>query len=147
MPPKAIIIDLDGTLTNVDHRIFHVKANPKNWEGFHGLMNKDIINQWCLNILINFQEKGYKILFLTGREEHYREKTLNWLKDHNISFETLWMRKTKDPRPDEVFKKEIYETFIKDQFDVEFILEDRLKVVKMWREIGLTCLQCDWGDF
>lgn len=31
--PKAIIVDLDGTLANVDHRMHHVRGEGrKNWK-------------------------------------------------------------------------------------------------------------------
>ncbi len=58
------------------------------------------------------------------------------------------MREDGDRRKDIVFKKEIYHEFLKDAYDVIFVLEDRDRTVHMWRkEIGLTCLQVDYGDF
>jgi hypothetical protein len=57
------------------------------------------------------------------------------------------MRKEGDHREDSVIKKEIYLKDILPKNEVLFIVEDRLSVVKMWRSLGLVCLQCDWGDF
>ena len=57
------------------------------------------------------------------------------------------MRKEGDHRRDSIVKKEIYDTLIKDEFDVEFVLDDRQQVVDMWREIGLKCLQVAEGNF
>ena len=57
------------------------------------------------------------------------------------------MRKDGDYRPDTVVKKEIYEREIKDKYEVLFAIDDRTQVVKTWRELGLTCLQCANGDF
>jgi hypothetical protein len=59
----------------------------------------------------------------------------------------LFMRKTGDIRSDDIVKREIYETHIKPEWNVVCVLDDRQRVVDMWREIGLTCLQVDYGDF
>ena len=60
---------------------------------------------------------------------------------------SLMMRKTDDTRPDQEIKKEIYQNFIEPKCDVLFVVDDRLKVVKMWRELDLTVLQCAEGDY
>ena len=52
-----------------------------------------------------------------------------------------------DFRPDEEIKKEIYFNKIINNYNILFVLDDRAKVVKMWRELKLTCLQVDDGDF
>ena len=57
------------------------------------------------------------------------------------------MRKDKDFRPDNEAKKDLYEEYIKDKFEIEFVLDDRDRVVKMWRELGLRVLQVEEGDF
>ena len=37
--------------------------------------------------------------------------------------------------------------FILDKYNVAFVLDDRDQVVRVWRDLGLTCLQVDYGDF
>ena len=59
----------------------------------------------------------------------------------------LHMRKTGDSRKDCIVKKEIFDAEIKDKYYIEFILDDRDQVVKMWRSMGLTCLQVADGNF
>ena len=45
-------------------------------------------------------------------------------------------------------KKEVYHKYIEGKYDVLFVLEDRDQAVAMWRkELGLTCLQVEYGDF
>ncbi|MFN8577784.1 MAG: hypothetical protein U0354_13080 [Candidatus Sericytochromatia bacterium] len=58
----------------------------------------------------------------------------------------LW-REIPDMRKDSIVKKKFLLTHIKDKYYIEFILDDRIQVVDMWRELGLTCLQVDYGDF
>jgi hypothetical protein len=57
------------------------------------------------------------------------------------------MRALADHRDDWVMKKEIYHKEIAPNYQIEFVIEDKASVVKMWRELNLVCLQCDWGDF
>ena len=57
------------------------------------------------------------------------------------------MRPHDDFRKDDVIKAEIYEKEILPYYHVLFVVEDRKSVVEMWREKGVVCLQCDWGDF
>ena len=57
------------------------------------------------------------------------------------------MRKSSDSRGDQIVKSEILEKEILPKYNVKLVLDDREKVVRMWRDKGLTCLQVDWGDF
>lgn len=59
------------------------------------------------------------------------------------------MRKAGDKRNDAIVKQEIWENDISGsgRFDVFFVLDDRNRVVEMWREQGLKVLQVAEGDF
>jgi len=48
--------------------------------------------------------------------------------------------------PDEILKKQMLDTFV-DKDDVLMCVDDRQKVVDMWRAEGLTCFQVAPGDF
>jgi hypothetical protein len=55
---------------------------------------------------------------------------------------------TKEMRfmPDEILKKEMLDTFI-NKDEVFLVVDDRDKVVKMWRDLGLNTFQVAPGDF
>ena len=57
------------------------------------------------------------------------------------------MRSSKDFRPDNEIKQEIYDNEILGKFNIEIVLDDRDRVVDMWRENGLRVLQVAEGDF
>lgn len=94
-----------------------------------------------------FDARGYWILFVSGREDSCRHETQKWLDENLIPNEELIMRPAGDYRPDEVVKAEIYREHIEPVYDVRYVLDDRNKVVRMWRELGLTVLQVADGDF
>ena len=136
--PKAIICDLDGTLALMNGR------NPFDATK----CDEDEINNPVANVLRNYKKLGYEILLVSGREDRYKEPTLRFLQKHEIEYDDLIMRKTKDSRKDSIIKTEIYNEFIKDKYFVEFVLDDRNQVVDTWRnDLKLPCFQVYYGDF
>jgi len=55
------------------------------------------------------------------------------------------LRKDKDRRSDTEVKRELLATL--DKSKILFVVEDRSRVVEMWRSEGLVCLQCAPGEF
>lgn len=144
---KAIIVDLDGTLCDVEHRVHHVRSKPKNWSAFNQAMDQDQPYFWCIELIAAMKARDYKIYFVTGRDENFREMTTAWLKRHNVIFDELYMRRDQDFREDSEVKEEIYLSKIEKNAQVLFVVDDRKSVVERWRKLGLTCLQCAPGDF
>jgi len=145
---KAIIVDIDGTLADVAHRLHHLEEKPQAWDSFHKELIHDKVNPWCVELIWALHEKDFSIVLLTGRDDQYRELTLNWLSENKIPYDKLYMRKMDDYRNDDEIKKDFYLNHIKKDYDILFAVEDRGSVVKMWRdELHLPCLQCDWGNF
>ena len=144
---KAIIIDLDGTLCNNQHRKHF--AEKKDWESFAKEIPKDTINSWCREIIFTFQNAGYESIFVTGREgtRQVQQDTFEWLRRHNIDPLPIHFRNVGDHRHDYIIKQEIYDNEIKPFFDILFAVDDRQQVVDMWRAHGIPCLQCAKGDF
>lgn len=103
-----------------------------------------------MNFLLSSLSEKFKIIFLSGRQDtkQCREDTEKWLKDNlRLSEVTLIMRPEGDFRPDDVVKKELYQKYIKDRYNVVCVFDDRDKVVKMWRNLGLLCCQVYYGNF
>ena len=141
---RAIIFDLDGTLANCDHRLHHIKGDKKDWDSFFNEIPNDTLNKGVLE-LWNFIP--YKRVIVTGRPIKYAAKTNKWLTDKGIYADEVIYRSHKDFRNDDIVKKELYEDHLKDRYDVKFVVEDRDRVVKMWRSLGFTCFQCAEGEF
>ena len=135
--PKAIIVDIDGTVSHkTDRDIYDYKEAIND--------NPDPI---VIEVIRSLEQQGYKIIFVTGRSDDCIQVTREWLGIHCPPYFALYMRQTGDYRKDAIVKQEIYETYIKDQFDILCVFDDRQQVVDMWREIGLKCLQVQPGNF
>ncbi len=57
------------------------------------------------------------------------------------------MREPHDNRPDWIVKNEIFDKFIRVQWNAKLALDDRNQVVDRYRQMGLTVLQVAPGDF
>jgi hypothetical protein len=57
------------------------------------------------------------------------------------------MRAAGDSRRDSIVKREIFDDRIRQVWHVKGVLDDRDQVVRMWRDLGLTCVQVAPGDF
>jgi predicted kinase len=136
--PKAIVCDLDGTLSIIHDR------SP-----FDGAKCEQDLPNWpVINLVKNYRKLGYTIIFLSGRQGEFRKETEAWIAKHGIEYDHLWMRAPKDNRKDSIIKRELFENNIKDQFYIEFMLDDRNQVVDLWRkEMNLPCFQVYYGDF
>jgi predicted kinase len=145
---KAIICDLDGTISlfNTRERKLHPGAHVRSPYDASNC-DQDSPNVPVIEVVNNFYEKGYKIIFCSGREDMYRPQTETFLNTYTNVKYSLFMRKTGDQRKDSIIKKEIFEADIKDKYNILFVLDDRSSVVDLWRSIGLTCFQVAPGNF
>ena len=156
MGKNVVVFDIDGTLANNDHRQHHLDKSPKDWDGFFSEMDKDTLNEAVTVIhgimaeWLEFNGKEiasrFTIILLTGRTERWRLKTEDWLDCHDIIRDQLIMRADDDRREDHEYKEAwLKESGLKDQ--ILFVIEDRSRVVDMWRRNGITCFQCAKGDY
>lgn len=136
--PKCIVCDLDGTLCLNGGRnpydLTRVLADKPNYP---------------LVDLLRILSGSVDIIFFSGREgtEQCRQDTAKWLNDNvGIPYQ-LYMRKEKDYRPDEVIKKELFESEIYNKYYCIAVFDDRQKVIDMERLEGLLACQVYYGDF
>ena len=171
---NTVIFDLDGTLANIDAR--RVKAgktkdgkvtNKMDWDVFFDPINVltlDLPNDPVIKMAQLFKKDGFQIVIFSGRNDRSFATTKQWLKQNDVPFDLLVMRPDKfksdswpiadgnpatgDMRfmPDEILKKKMLDTFV-DIKAVFLVVDDRDKVVKMWRDLGLNTFQVAPGDF
>ena len=147
---KWIIFDLDGTLADIeDRRIYSMNeyTNKINWDMFFDpkYIHMDKPNKPVIMMAQALTAFGYKIAILSGRSKGTQLTTKSWLVKHKVPFHILKMRPEKNFTPDEELKLQWFGEF--DKNEIVAVFDDRDKVVKMWRENGLTCFQVAEGKF
>jgi len=147
---NTIIFDLDGTLALVEERrLKSIKPNGKlDWDKFYDPSNikYDKPNMPVVRMAQLFAEAGYNIYIFSGRSDRTKYTTRSWLTHNKIPFHKLIMRKQKNYTPDDILKERWLDKYA-DREDVFLVVDDRQKVVDMWRKNGLTVFQVDKGNF
>jgi hypothetical protein len=144
--PRCYVFDLDGTLANLDHRLWYIQKPDPDWRGFFSACDADSPIEPVVRILRHLDQSSYVVIF-SGRSDEARDLTVNWLDKHEIPYDALYMRKEGDIRHDHIVKKEILDQAIADGWKPILFVDDRKQVVDMWRSLGYICLQCAPGDF
>lgn len=150
--PKAVICDIDGTIALMTGR------GPFDWHR----VDEDVPNEKVIQLVHWLEDyfglreelhgpEAVEVIFMSGRDEVCRDETTNWLEGEGFLGNKLYMRPTlpdgvQQPK-DSLVKLALFNEHIRDNYDVQFVLDDRTQVVDMWRLLGLTCLQVAPGDF
>ncbi|MGW1773954.1 phosphatase domain-containing protein [Streptomyces sp. NPDC002104] len=136
--PTAVMCDIDGTLAMTGDR------NPYDFTRC-GL---DTLNAPVRDALDSFRRAdGDTVVLLSGRGEEYREPTEAWLREHAVPYDELWMRAAGDTRRDDIVKAELFNAHVRERYAVRVSLDDRDRVVAIWRRMGLATWQVNYGDF
>jgi hypothetical protein len=145
MAEEIVIFDIDGTLADVSERIHHVRKKPKNWNAFFQGMAQDKAIHSMVRLCNLLHASGIYIILCSGRSEEHRQQTIEWLAQKGVNYHDLILRQDNDRRQDSVVKREMLANI--DKTKILFVVEDRSRVVEMWRSEGLVCLQCAPGEF
>lgn len=147
MNKECVVFDIDGTLADISHRLHFINnGGKKDWAGFNSMMSHDDPKPVVISLLQHMYGSGYWVYLVTGRQECYREETEAWLKKHNIEYDQMFMRPTDNYDPDYQVKEKILDLDLAG-CKIFFVVDDRDQVVEMWRRRGITCLQCQKGDY
>lgn len=145
--PKAIICDLDGTLST-NHGRQHYD---------YSTVGQDLVNEDIADLVQAMWRLGHIVLFVSGRDNTCYADTMKWLRDIKqfgaMQEFNLFMR---DPKridekgnkiSDDIIKEEIYHQSIEPLYNVRLVFDDRKRVIDAWRKLGLQALQVSPGDF
>jgi predicted kinase len=136
--PEAFLVDIDGTVALMDGRSPYDESR----------VGEDRPNEPVIRVVRALHAAGYRIVFCSGRTDACRGDTAAWLAEHvGVPYDALHMRAAGDQRKDSIVKAEIFDKHIRHAYRVVGVLDDRMQVVRMWRDLGLTVLQVAEGDF
>ncbi len=140
-----VVVDLDGTLANIDHRLHLIKREKPDWDGFFKACVDDTPNEWCVELINKMADSdNLWVRIVSARSRVVEKETQQWLLKHlspGADWNLEMLRAEGDYTPDDELKiKWLNESGLKDR--ILFVVDDRQRVVDMWRKEGLVCLQC-----
>lgn len=141
--PYAVVFDMDATLClNTSGRPFYGEGSVEGMK-----LDEPVEELLELAYMIQLQN-FYDVIIVTGREDstECREATFSWLEEHGITPTSIYMREKGDYSSGEKCKKKLIEKVLQ-KYCVRLVVEDNNKCVKMYRDMGLVCLQPNEGKF
>lgn len=147
--PKAILVDIDGTLAHM-----RGARSPYDWKRV-GVDEPDFdvmqVITW-IGLGMAAEYRGFhgepaKVILMSGRDAVCRQETFDWMVSWDFNYDELFMRPEGDMRPDNIVKAELFDTYVRDNYDVVMVFDDRNQVVDMWRRMGIKVAQVAEGDF
>lgn len=143
---QRVLVDLDGTLALTGHRHHFVAGEDKNWKAFFAACVDDQPNDDVIQV-VRMLSISYPITVVTGRSAEVMDQTISWLHQYGVPYADIIMRAEGDYTPDHELKQRWAIEYNWNRDSILCVLEDRDQVVKMWRSLGLTCMQVAEGNF
>lgn len=124
-----------------------------NYAAYHAAFQSDLLNESIAQIL--WQMDATVFLFVTDRPHEFYRETQQWLLDNDCfnQGDCIFMRPEftqhsccgckvlENHRPPNEIKREIYETKIKDNYNVLFVIERDDECCEMYKDLGLQVLR------
>jgi len=169
---KVVIFDVDGTIADCSARKqylnlckscgeteeFHKEPaentceefipGKKDHKIFYEKVSEDLPIWPVINWLRSCHAAGYVVLIVSGRPTDVAgDGTTGWLEVNGVPYRHIFMRAAGDFRDDRIVKQEILDKILnwitKDQ--ILFTVDDRPRVIRMWKENGLRCFDVGPG--
>jgi phosphoglycolate phosphatase-like HAD superfamily hydrolase len=137
------VFDLDGTLTDVRHRLRFLQATPKDWEGFFRAAVDDPPLTAGMALALARAETD-ELAYVTGRPERCRADTERWLTRHGLPAGPLLMRPDGDRRPARLVKPQLLRRLARGR-TVAVVVDDDHLVCDAYRAAGWTVVRADWA--
>lgn len=141
-PRPYAAVDIDGVLADVRHRLHHVRDRPKDWAAFFAAAPEDPPLVEGLAIAHRLAE-DHDIVYVTGRPEHCRRDTEDWLTRHGLPPGEVVMRSPGDRRPARAVKPDLLRRLAARQ-PVAVLVDDDPAAVEAVRAAGFPVFQADW---
>ena len=136
------VIDIDGVVADVRHRLHLVERRPKRWDEFFRAADDDPPLPEGLAVVRELAA-DHDILWLTGRPERTRRATETWLAAQGFEPEPLVMRRDRDHRPSRMAKLDELRRLRRTR-EVAIVVDDDPEVVATLRAAGFPVRLADW---
>lgn len=143
-----LILDLDGTLCDMNHRV-HL-AQAKQWDEFHAGLEQDGVHEDVL-LVLRFLPAFVRVIVVTGRPMAHYAATVSWLRKHELwgMVDAIMMRPDTNFMKDHDLKLWLLDEFFegREKWTNRIIaaLDDKETVVEAFRNAGINAWQVRQG--
>lgn len=137
---RAILVDMDGTLCDVEGVRHYVTGERPDFRSFHEASRFCPTRPQVEAEVRQAAAAGLAVVIVTAREERYERATRDFLVRYRIPHDALYMRPWGDRRRDAVVKAEILAQVLRDGFEPIRAIEDRLDIAEVWATHGIDVM-------
>jgi hypothetical protein len=142
-PTRIAVVDLDGVLADVRHRLHHVERHPKDWATFFALAESDPPLAEGFAVARELAER-HQVVYLSGRPERCRTATERWLTRHDAPVGQLILRRDGDRRP--ARRTKLGElSRLASRHEVVVLVDVDPAVCAAARDAGFPVFEATWG--
>mgnify|MGYP001496192693 CR=1 FL=1 len=137
------VLDIDATLSDVRHRLHHIRRRPKDWDAFFAAAGDDPPLAEGVSVAATLAQ-DHEIVYLTGRPERIRAVTEAWLRRYGLPPGRLLMRRDNDRRPSAVMKLSRLRRLAAER-RVAVLVDDDVAVCAAAEAEGFPVMRADWA--
>lgn len=134
------VIDLDGVVADVRHRLPMIEQTPKDWDGFFEACSLDPVLPEGLEMITRLAQ-DHQIIYLSGRPESCRESTTTWLTKVGAPPGQLILRAAHDRRPARIAKVEM---LMRIEGEIAIVVDDNEAVLRAIKAAGFPVYHAEW---
>lgn len=145
-PGRAVVVDIDGVLSDAASRQHYLEAPQRDWRGFFEACGDDPVIEE-MHVLLSLLDPTLRVVLLTARPSAVHELTEAWLRRYEIRWDLLVMRPWGDYDVSREFKAGAIEELRDFGFTLELGVEDDRRNVEMLRAVGVPCIYFHSGYY
>lgn len=136
----AVVVDIDGTLSDARHRQRYLTGPRKNWDAFFEAADRDPPLAGTI-ALVRALDPALAVLLITGRPAWTGEMTIDWLARFDVRWDLLALRPDNDRRPAVTWKGEVVDVLVKAGWELTLAIEDDAAAVKAYTRRGIPTVE------
>lgn len=139
----VVVVDIDGVVADVSHRLVHLRTHPRDWDAFFTAMADDpLLTEG--EAVANRAAREHDLAWITGRPARYADVTARWLAEHRLPQGPVHHRREGDRRPADVFKLATVRRLARSR-RVVLVVDDDPTVCTALRAAGFGVFQATWA--
>jgi hypothetical protein len=143
-PGRAVLVDIDGVLSDPGHRLHLLERRPRDWEAFFDAAADDLPVTAGLRLLELF-DADLAIVLVTGRPARLRDLTVAWLAKHEACWDLLAMRPTADRSAAVNLKRRAVDALRAAGWEPLLAIDDDVDVVAAYHRAGVPCFRAGFA--
>ncbi len=136
------IVDLDGVVADVRHRLHHLEGRRKDWARFFAAADRDGLHAEG-KAVVDRLRPDHEVVYLTGRPRRLEAVTQAWLARHDLDGPRLVMRGDDDRRPADQLKVGELRRLATGR-TVAVVVDDDRRVIDAMAAAGYPTFHAEW---